>query len=322
MKFYLGIDGGGSKTRFALCDENGHLIAEYTTTGASYRELGVERVCVLLKEGVERVLDGRREGVVGVCFGMPCYGENMAEDLKAVQRIREALAPLPVMVENDVAAAWAGALAFESGIIILAGTGSMALGRDNHGIIQRAGGWSEFFSDEGSCYWLGKRTLELFGKQSDGRLPRGPLYEIVRKHFSLEDDFDIVGITEAQIMPSRRSVAALQLLLEKAAQKGDDSALRLYAEAAEELAMMVKGLRARMTLTSGSPVSYSGGLFNAGALILTPLMEELQDLDMRFTPPRLLPVDGAILFVVEAFEQTAMARVIQGLMMERNRLGG
>lgn len=120
MKLFLGIDGGGSKTRFALCDENGCIIAEYTTIGTAYRELGVDRVCALLKDGVDRVLDGQ-ENVSGVCFGMPCYGENMADDLLAAEQIRQALAPLPITFKNDVAAAWAGSLAFESGIIILAG---------------------------------------------------------------------------------------------------------------------------------------------------------------------------------------------------------
>lgn len=121
MKLFLGIDGGGSKMRFALCDENGCIIAEYTTIGTAYRELGVDRVCALLKDGVDRMLGGRGD-VSSVCFGMPCYGESMADDLLAVEQIRQALAPLPVTFKNDVAAAWAGSLAFESGIIILAGT--------------------------------------------------------------------------------------------------------------------------------------------------------------------------------------------------------
>lgn len=113
-------------------------------------------------------------------------------------------------------------------------------------------------------------------------------------------------------------MAALQILLEQAVLTGDESARWLYAEAAKELALMVKGLRGRMELPSGSPFSYAGGLWGASDLILTPFLEALDGLDMRFTRPRLLPVDGAILFAVDAFNPAAMARVIRGLMAARD----
>lgn len=317
MKHFLGIDGGGSKTQFALCDENGRIIREYTTSGVSYREIGIEKVCELLKDGTDYMLKGY-SNVTGACFGMPCFGENPADDMKAEEQIRKTLAPVPLTIINDVAAAWAGTLAFESGIIILAGTGSMALGRDIHGVIKRTGGWSEFFSDEGSCYWLGKRTLQLFSKQSDGRLPKNRLYDIVRAHFSLENDIDIVGIVETKIMSTRRDVAALQILLYQAAQEGDESARQMYLSAAREIASMIKALRAKMDLRPDSPWSYAGGVFNVKNLILDPLRECLEDLDMCFVRPRLTPVDGAILFAVDAFDPEAMLNVVNGLKAFRN----
>lgn len=317
MKYFIGIDGGGSKTKFALCDEQGHIRAECVLSGSSYRELGADEVCGLLRQGVGKVCEGIGLGSVsGVCFGMPCYGEHGEEDALAARKIEQALAPLPVCFQNDVAAAWAGTLALQSGIIILAGTGSMAWGRDRHGAMKRCGGWSEFFSDEGSGYWLGKKTLELFSKQADGREPKGKLYEIVRTHFALRDDFDVIGRLDAQGY-SRKSVAALQLLLEKAALAGDESALRLYGEAAHELALMVKALRSGMDLAPNSPVSYAGGLWGAGALILRPFLEAIKDLDMTPAEPLLTPVDGAILFAAERFDSAALPRVKQGLLEHR-----
>ena len=239
MGYYMGIDGGASKTQFALCDERGRVRAQYASSGSSYIELGVEAVCETLRKGVDELCGNiARESVTGVCFGMPCYGERPARDAAAAQEIQRALAPLPVYFENDVAAACAGSLALQSGIIILAGTGSMAWGRDRHGDMKRTGGWPEFFSDEGSCYWLGRRALEMFGKQADGRLPRGGLYEVIRTHFELRDDSEIIVRLE-ETGYTRKSIAALQLLLMEAALAGDESALSLYDEAARELALLV-----------------------------------------------------------------------------------
>lgn len=315
MRYFLGIDGGASKTQYALCNEHGQLLGQYTGPGSPYRELGIEAVCGILKQGIAEVCSKvEQSSISGVCFGMPCYGENIEDDLRASEHIRDALGPLPFTFENDVAAAWAGSLAFVSGIVILAGTGSMALGRDIQGVIKRVGGWSEFFSDEGSGYWLGKRTLELFAKQSDGRLPRGRLYDVVREHFSIVNDYDIVGIVESQYIHSRHNVASLQKLLMRAATEGDAAASKLYTEAAAEMAVMIKALRKQMELIPQSPVSYAGGLFNVGRMLIEPLKAELADLDMVLCEPSLLPVDGAILFAVEAFAPDAIPAVRDGLL--------
>jgi len=323
MKYFLGIDGGATKTQFALCDENGQILSQYIDEGSPYRQLGIKAVCNILKQGIEIICRGIDPGEIkGACFGMPCYGENMEDDLRAADQIREALTPLSLTFENDVAAAWAGSLAFKSGIVMLAGTGSMALGRDIHGVIKRTGGWSEFFSDEGSGYWLGRRTLEWFSKQADGRLPRGRLYEIMREHFSLSDDHSIAAIVEEQYIHSRRNVASLQKLLMQAAYEGDATAVGLYAAAAVEMAEMIRALRKQMNLYPGSPWSYAGGLFSVGDLILSPLRAELKDLDMTYIEPLLMPVDGAILFAVERFDPSDIPVVRSGLLRYREKNKG
>jgi len=234
MKYYIGIDGGGTKTQFLLCDEFGHIQANYITSGSSYKEIGNKAVCNLIINGIEYVCSEiDKSSIAGICFGMPCYGENDSCDSLLTKTITKEVFPFPIHIENDVYAAWAGALAYQSGIVVLAGTGSMAVGRNSNGIFARSGGWSEFFSDEGSCYWLGKKTLELFSKQSDNRLAKGILYDLVRKHFSLKNDFELNEIIEAQYQRSRKNVASLQMLLEKAALEGDIDARNLYKIPAE-----------------------------------------------------------------------------------------
>ena len=314
MEYYIGIDGGASKTQFALCDGEGSVLAQSVSSGASYSEMGVPAVCETLRKGVDELCGGlNRESVAGVCFGMPCYGEHPDMDADAAREIRQALAPLPVCFENDVAAACAGSLALESGIIILAGTGSMAWGRDRYGAMKRCGGWTAFFSDEGSGYWLGRRTLEMFSKQADGRLPEGKLCEIIRAHFALKNDMEIM-VRMDEMGYTRKNIAALQILLEEAALAGDESAIRLYDEAARELALLVKGLRGSIELEPFSPLSYAGGLWNAGELILGPFREAISGLDMTFTKPALPPVLGAVLLAADHFNRAGLPGVKRGLL--------
>lgn len=317
MKYFIGIDGGGSKTQFILCDEEGQIHSQYMASGSSYKEIGEDAVCELLIQGVGYICAGiDRENIAGICFGMPCYGESVLNDARVTQKIQKVFLPIPVCFENDVVAAWAGALAFHSGIVMLAGTGSMAVGRDRHGRIARSGGWSEFFSDEGSCYWLGKKTLELFTKQSDNRMPKGKLYEIIKTHFSIGNDFELIEKIEPS-MNSREKVASLQKLLMEAALQGDTGALLLYKEAAEELALMVKAVSITLDFEPGIPVSYAGGLFKTGELIINPFKNALSELDIVLQEPLLLPVDGAVLFAVENFDKEKMQLVKTGLLNQR-----
>ena len=314
MDYYVGIDGGASKTHFVLCDEQGQIVAQYISAEISCAELGVGRVCKTLAQGMDALCKNiAPRNIVGLCIGIPCYGEHPKTDATTAQEIQRALPPLPLRFENDVALACAGSLALQSGIVILAGTGSMAWGCDRHKEPGRCGGWSEFFSDEGSGYWLGRRTLEMFFKQADGRIEKGRLYDIVRTYFHLDEDRELLDKMD-ELGYSRKNVAALQPLLADAARAGDESARQLYKQAAQELALMVRGLRKNMELEPSSLLSYSGGLFDAGDLVLEPFKDAIGNLDMIFTEPLLSPAQGAVLLAVDRFNKKRVSHVKQGLL--------
>lgn len=296
---WIGIDGGGSKTEFMSVTEDGIPAASWLAAGSDYHEIGMKAVGKTLAEGVRRVLpDGA--SVRGICFGMPTFGENGAEDFVAVRYMEDVLHPFPLHVVNDVEAGWAASLALNDGVNIVAGTGSIAYGRDKFGNTARCGGWMEFFSDEGSCYWLGRRALELFAKESDGRKAKGPLYELMKRHLCLQDDYEINSIVREKYAPSREKTASLQRILAAAAMDGDVSAAALYQEAGQELAMMVETIIQQLSFETIPRVSYSGGLFSTGDLILHPFQAALT-MPVRLEKPLLMPVEGAVLLATEHF---------------------
>jgi|AGTN01.1.fsa_nt_gi Predicted N-acetylglucosamine kinase len=299
MNYFIGIDGGGTKTRFQCYDINGELAGETVSGGTFYRQDGVSAVIDVLKDGIGHLLKGiAAADVLGICFGMPGYGEDAHNDTIVAQKISEALYPHRIFFENDVAIGWASALAFYPGVVVVAGTGSIGYGQDANAKIVRSGGWSIFFSDEGSGYWLGRKTLELFSKQSDGRLLRGPLYNCIRSYFNIQDDFEIIRIVENQYIGDRAKIASLQRILYRSANMEDASAIRAYAEAAEELSSIICAVAGQLDFSGQSiPVSYVGGLFNLKDLVLEPMKKAvLRTIDAKFHEPRLTPCAGAVLF--------------------------
>ena len=311
MGIWIGIDGGGTKTKFLAVNESGKKLASYITGGTYYHLDGIDTVCARLVEGILAV-KGNND-VLGICFGMPGFGESDASDDEAVEKIKLSLAPYHLRVVNDVEVGWAGSLALTPGINIVAGTGSIAYGRDEKGISARSGGWMEFFSDEGSGYWLGRKALELFSKQSDGRLPKDKLYELLKKHLQLRDDNDLNSLARDVYAPSREKTASLQRILFEAASAGDQSAIDVYEEAGRELALIVSAVIRKLSFDSTPTVSYSGGVFATGHLILKPFRVALET-SAVLAEPILEPVEGAVLLAVEKFAPQELQRMKNALL--------
>lgn len=299
MTYYVGIDGGGSKTRFACFDEAGVLLNEHVAGGSYYRQLGADAVEELLIDGIKTVTNGACGECAAVSFGMPGFGEAPEEDEGFASRLRERLAPTPLFVANDVAMAFHGAFAGGSGIMLVAGTGSMAWGRDENGAERRCGGWSEYFGDEGSGYWVGQKAIGLFSKESDGRKPKTPFYRLFRSYLNCTDeesDLSLVSRMEA-LFESRAQVANVHRVLLEAAEQGDAQAHEIYAQAAQELASIVLAMKQSMVFGGTVPVSYVGGMFNCERFILEPFKKIIEEsFEASIRPPMLGPCHGAVLF--------------------------
>ena len=305
MKWFIGVDGGGTKTAFAVSGPDGKPVATLQRAGCSYQVLGVEGAVSLVVSGVKDGLAAAGtslEESAGCCVGMPCYGENAEKDRVIEELLTRALAPMPVYVANDVEVGWAGSLDGQEGIHVVAGTGSIAFGRGSDGKTARSGGWTEFFGDEGSCYWIGREAMSLFSKEADGRAPMGALYDLIRRAFSLQDDYRFIDVVTRDIAPHRDTVAGFQRYALQAARAGDSAAIMLYEAAAQELAVLVGATKEKLVLPQGqTPISYSGGLFHAGELILEPLRVQIARLGCKLQEPRRSAIEGALILAIEKF---------------------
>ena len=305
MKWFIGIDGGGTKTAFVISKNDGVPVRILTRSGCSYQEIGLENVLSLLEEGITSLLEETgitKEDCAGCCIGLPCFGENDFMDQKIELQIKKLLAPIPTMIVNDGVVGWAGSLECQEGIHLVSGTGSIAFGSGADGSFARSGGWTEFFSDEGSCYWIGRETMQLFSKEADGRIPRGALYDIIREAYDLNNDFEFVDKILNTIAPYRDKVAGFQRIALQAAIAGDTAVHDLYRQAALELSQIVAGVKSQLSWSEHPvKVSYYGGLFHAGDYILRPLEEALLSLGCALQKPMHSATEGALLLAIKNF---------------------
>lgn len=284
---YLGVDGGGTKTRFALMDGDGRLVAQAQTGTTYHPEVGFDGVRRILEEGVGSVLGqaGVRDAsaIAFAFFGLPAHGEN--------SRATSCLDAIPAQVlghdryrcDNDMVCGWAGSLACGDGINIVAGTGSIGYGQ-RRGLNARGGGWGEAFSDEGSAYWIAVQGLNAYSRMSDGRLPKGPLHALVNQRLELATDLDLCARIYGPEAGTRAGIAQISRIVADAARQGDAVAHDIYARAGRELADIVVAIRNRLGFDGDETVavSYSGGAFSVGDLLLQPFASALQAASPRF----------------------------------------
>ena len=298
MKYYIGIDGGGTKTVFAIADESGKILGQTQAGSAFYKQIGEDGVLELLENGVKAVCEyaeGDKTEIACVCFGMPAWGESPVNDKLMEEKILSTFPEWNIHIVNDCEVGWAGSLELYPGINIVAGTGSIAFGKNEEGVTARCGGWSEWFGDEGSGYWLGMKCIQLFSRQSDGRDEQGPLYRIVRESLKLSDDMEIVDLFEQEYLHKRDRIASLQRLLFRAAGEGDVYAIKAYEEAAKELFDIVCGVKDKIFKDEDCLVSCSGGIFKTGDVIRKPFMKLLEEKGMMLTESKSEPYVGAVL---------------------------
>lgn len=322
---WLGIDGGGTKTAFTVYDEKLGALARTTLGTCHYAQVGFDGCARVLGEGIAQA---RETGLLGEEFGIGVglcgYGEGAEATERLNRLVAEAAGERPYALVNDVEAAWAAGLGLADGIVIIAGTGSIAYGVCR-GRTRRCGGWDYELGDEGSGGWLGKKLLYAFTRESDGRAPAGPLLELVRAELGLSDDFDLIAFAQEH-MADRSRIAALAPLVTRAAEAGDTCARDILERAAREEAAMVRAIvrdifegpggseaetdargadggaggRGAADGATGQaatiPVTYVGGTFQAGPLILEPLARALPA-RCRLVPPEREPDLGAVLIL-------------------------
>lgn len=300
---FLGVDGGSTKTDFCLAEESGRQVCRSVSAGCNILQLGSGAFAAVMKEGLTALLrkaDISLGSITAAHFGLTAFGEAEGSAEAIHTGLACLLGALPFTTGSDGEIALAASLGLAPGINVVAGTGSVAFGKDPAGRIARAGGWGCSFCDEGSAHWAARRAMGLFTKQADGRLPKTALYKLVRDRYALREDLHFAHAINVDFMNSAAEAARLQLVLAEALAAGDETAETVYRDGACELAALVQAVRGRLAFPEGSPValSCSGGMFK-NAAYLGWFRQALPGGAWRFCTPMAPPVAGALLLAAQ-----------------------
>jgi N-acetylglucosamine kinase len=311
MALFLGIDGGGSRTQACLGDEKGRILAQAEAGPSNPIKVGIEGAKKELLRAARLVLQrvdnkpgrddaplaggaqgGRRHEplLVAVCAGVA------GVDRPAVIRpllawLRKALPARHHLLTTDMAIALHAALGTAAGMIVEAGTGSFAYGRDHRGQTLRVGGWGATFDDPGSGYDLGRKAIMAGLRDFDGRGEHTVLTSRICRALKLSD---ITQIVLKKLTPQQ--VAGLFPLVLGAARDGDRVARRLCAQAAFDLAQMALTLARGMGRRGMFPVVCAGGIFRSSPTLRRSFARYVHQ-HMPSARVRLLqrePVEGAL----------------------------
>ena len=305
--FFLGCDSGSSKIAFAVSDSEGRVSVKTAFTAITLFRGGAGTYAADMKRYIGAVLARAGIGpdeIACAAFGLTGYGETETSVRDMTAAVSAALPGVGIILANDSVVGWSGALRASSGIQVVSGTGSVAYGEDGHGGAERAGGWSLFYGDEGSCYWVGVQGINAFFRQADGRMPRTMLYDYIMDLFRLTDPLFVCGAFEEMTDGgSADKVAAFQRHVLELYRMGDPAAKNIYDRAAEQLSLLVGALKSRLRFDENVPVSvsWSGGLFNAGECVLSPFSQRIRAMGCVPVPPAYGPLAGAVGYAARSF---------------------
>ncbi len=273
----VGVDGGGSRTRIVLADAAGNILARAEGGGSALRP-GLESVAAdIIKAliGEALVTAERTDARPAVCV----VGVAGAGQERAAQALWSALASRrvadDVSVQADATIAMDDAFGDSAGVLLIAGTGSVAFSRAPDGRLERCGGWGPNIGDEGSAAWLGRRALGVITAAQDGREPETTLSGAILTALELETLDDLIpwaaGATSA-------AFASLAPVVAKVAFTGDLRANAIVSFCVEELTLHVRTLARRcfMDERASVPVAFAGGLLSKGSLVRKRLEQRLK----------------------------------------------
>jgi N-acetylglucosamine kinase-like BadF-type ATPase len=291
----LGIDVGGTKTVCLLGDDHGRTVASARGPGANLQAVGELELEKVLHGVMEQTVAPRSATPAVICLGIA--GVDRPEDAAVVAAIMSRIGyQARILVVNDALIALQAGVGSEPGIVIVAGTGSIAYGCDRHGTAARAGGWGYVLGDEGSGYWIGRLALRAIVREADGRGPATTLTARLLKHFAAERPAELLHtVYHRDVRPA--VVAALATHVQGASDEGDQVATAILARGADELVAAAVSVATQLRLIDQEfTCVLSGGLFKAVPWLRGQVTRRLQAVapHSRTIPLEVEPAVGAV----------------------------
>lgn len=299
----LGVDGGGTKSLGLIADQDGHVLAQREVGPSNPNVVGFEEASETLSTLVRQCCDDVRclpAELSAIVFGLAGAGKDesrrrIAEHVNTLL-VRKGDKALPVTIDTDARIALEGAFDGKAGVVVIAGTGSVVIGKSERGEILKVGGWGRILGDEGSGYYIGRKAVMAVTVDMDGRGSSGILRNIFAERLQWHTRDDIV---EA-VYQSKVDLSSVAPLVLDAAASNDIVAQKILEKAAIHLVEQISALVVRLGIHRKVGLVMYGGLIERETvyanLLHIKIMKVLPQVDIR--PPMNSPAQGAVLMAL------------------------
>jgi glucosamine kinase len=292
VAYYLGIDGGGTKTTCAVGDDE-KVLATATSGPSNIVRVGEWQARESLHRCVEQAC--KAAGISNAQVSRVCVGGSGAARPELAAVVRNILSEIlssPVDVVGDMETALVSAFDDGPGVIVIAGTGSIAYGRDQQGRTLRAGGWGFAIGDEGSAHWIGREAVSAVLRANDRGNQGASLEATLYKAWGVRSLMDLARAANS-VPPPDFSVLSRAVVANK-----DKISQTVLSRAGKELAELAHVILRRLFGEGDAmvPVAMTGGVFRHSEFVREVFYNELRRLDSRanIRGEMIEPVEGAL----------------------------
>lgn len=297
MQYVVGVDGGGTKTVAVVMGEDLGVVSSATDGPANHRSVGISPASTNIANAISKAVrdaDITLSDVSVICMCLAGFDTDL--DLPVPQGAIRLLGYTgSALMENDVVGAWAGATEAQSGVVIIAGTGSTGLGMNNRGQLWRTDGWDYILGDSGSGYQIGQAAIRAAMQALDGRAVPTLLARELKSAYGIDDAEAMRRLVDSTTF-GKFEIAAFAAHVAKAATDGDPTAQRILAHAGEELATQATTIITRLGMEGDEfPLSTVGSVFKSTPWVTDPFHLGIMRVAPRvsFRPPVHPPEIGA-----------------------------
>ncbi|MDR0270720.1 MAG: ATPase [Paenibacillus sp.] len=274
MKYVAGMDGGGTKTAVTVADEQGTVVKSFTSGAINYNGQDEENVGASLKEIIAQI--GQTCGGIEHCEEIVIGAAGVSNPTvvsRLSSQIRNSGYQGELHITGDHETALYGAHQREYGMILIAGTGSIGLGKNKAGKTHRAGGFGYLIDDEGSGYSIGRDLLAALVQAHDGRIPETVITRLVYEQLQFNSVQEIIGFVYDK-RTNKKDIAALAPILSEACAAGDPAALNIAKKNASSLLQLVIPVAENLSLQEDS-LAMAGSVLLKNAFIQGMFREKL-----------------------------------------------
>ena len=300
----IAVDGGGSRTVAAVFDTEGTERARAEAGGSNHLLMPPSDAARAIAGAIDAALRAAGADIddaVAVCAGLAGV-EVCGRGADRIRAFAPALQESKALIVSDMQIAHTAALGGRTGVVALAGSGSVIYGEDEHGKQIKVGGWGPAYGNEGSGYALGRSALAAAARAFDGRGPKTALLDAILERLELRDFRESLGAIYSSAAIHAK-IARLGELVDRIANEGDEVARGILREAGADLAH-ASATAAKRLVGDGRAclVSYQGSAIRCSRILRETFAFELSRMDacLRVEAPQFDPVYGAFLRAVRS----------------------